>query len=280
MVTANTGNTLLHSNVHIVLLPKLTNPPEMARRYARDKFSRQVGVCRKIWESILGNQNSNIRKVRPRISKKICGLGALFLHWQFPPSPCQNARRDPPVNRGSTNPRFSWGLNAGEGGRSDPSMRCKKAIYTQGNSLQYCKFICLTPRHAEGRSSHASKSACLHTCSPMQAMRSMEAISRRVTWRKIATPKRSPFYTRSDLIMSRSNFDHADSGVRGGKDGNFGRKSCPNPLQSSRAVSSNNLPESPFRGDKVITEHHNQKIPMSWEVPSRRGLAGAGALLL
>ncbi len=226
MVTANTGNAPLHSNVHIVLLPKSANPSEMAREYIWHKFSHQVGVCRKTWESILGNQNSDVRKARPEISKKIFGLGALFLPWQFPPSPCQNARRDPPVNRGSKNPRFSWGLNAGEGGKSDPSMRCKKAIYTQGNSLQNCKFICVTQRLAEGRSSHASKSACLTTCSPMQAMRSIEAISRRVTWSTIAKRKRSPFYTSSDLLLSRSNLDHADSGVRGGKDGNFGRKSC------------------------------------------------------
>ncbi len=259
MVTANTGNAPLHSNVHIVLLPKLANPSEMALRYIWHKFSHQVYVCRNTWESILGNQNSDVRKARPEISKKIFGLGALFLHWQFPPSPCQNARRDPPVNRGSKNPRFSWGLNAGEGARSDPIMRCKKAICTQGNSLLYSKFLCLTPRHAEGRSSPASKSACFNTCSPMQSMRFMDAISQRVTRSKVAKRERSPFYTLTDLLMSRSNLDHACSGVRGRKDGNFGRNTCPNPLQSSRAVSSKNLPESLFRGDVVITEHQKQK---------------------
>ncbi len=177
MVTANTGNTPLYSNVHINLLPKSANPPEMALRYARHKFAYQVGVCRKTCESILSNQNSDVWKARPEISKDIFGLDALLLSWQFPPSPCQNPSRDLPVNRGSKNPRFSWGLNAGEGGSIDPIMRSKKAICTQGNSLQYCNFPCFTPGRVRVTSSHTSKSACLNIWRPMQAMLSIENYS-------------------------------------------------------------------------------------------------------
>ncbi len=169
MVTVNTGNTPLNSNVHINLLPKLANPSEMALTNAH---SRQASVCCKTWEFILKKQNSDVRKARPEISNDIFGLCALFLPWQFQPSHCQT-RHDPPVNLGSKNPRFSWGLNASEGERIDPIMRCKLVICTQGNSLQYCKFPCFTSGRAEVRSSQAFESACLNTYSPMQAMRTM-----------------------------------------------------------------------------------------------------------
>ncbi len=138
MLIANTGNTPVNSNVHIHLLPKSANPPEMALKSTQDKFSCQVGLSSKTWDSILSYQNFDFRKARPEISKDIFGLAAFLLPWPYLPSPCQNTRRVPPVNRGSKNPQFLWGLNASEGGRNDPFMRCKNAT-SQENFIRYCK---------------------------------------------------------------------------------------------------------------------------------------------
>ncbi len=142
----------------------------MALRHDRYKFSRQVGVCRKTWETILSNQNSDARKVRPRISEDIFGLATLLLSWQFPPSSCQNASRDPPVNRGFKNPLFSWGLNAFEGDRIEPPMQCKRTPLFRTNFLHYCKRYPFPLRQAKRRSPKRSRHACLNKTSSMQVM--------------------------------------------------------------------------------------------------------------